>query len=189
MANTWKSVVEHNKWAEFCALVKSSVHTINKADSNGQMPLHWAAYYGRSRMAKFLIESGAAVNMPSEDGETPVLRAAARGKLDTVRVLTELKANVNTPNKDGWTPLHVSVYNGHTPVVKHLVEKCNALINTKNNDGDTPISDANSRGLKEIVTYLEACEVMRRAVVKVVMVGDVVPFCRDVRKIIAKYLQ
>jgi len=65
MADTWNSVIWGNKWAKFCALVNSSVHTINKADSIAWTPLHRAAHFGRSRMVRYLIQRGAVVNMPT----------------------------------------------------------------------------------------------------------------------------
>jgi len=109
MGNTWESAIESNKWAEFCSLVNNNVHMINKPDSADWMPLQWAALYGRSRMAQYLVQGGAVVNMQvKSNGWTAVYIAAVNGHTD----------------KDGTTPLHVSAFLGHTSIiVKHLVNK------------------------------------------------------------------
>jgi len=181
MANTWRSVICGNRWTEFCALANSSS---NKRDSKGLTLLYYAAYYGRIRMAQYLVQRGADVNMPKQsNGCTPVFIAASRGHTDMVRVLIELKANANTLDKYGWTPLHVSACYGKVSTVKFLVEKCDVRINTKAVNGTTPISSANKGGHTEIAKYLEAREEMR-----MVMECDVVPFRTDIRKVIVKYL-
>jgi len=193
MASTWESVIELNKWEEFCTFVNSNIHTINTPYSIYNLtPLQSAIYHGRPRFVKYLVQRGATTNVSDIHGRTPVywaaFRAAFMGYTDTLRVLAELKVDMNTPAKDGTTPLHVSACLGNISIVKYLVEKCHVRINTKASYGTTPISDANSRGYTAIAMYLEQQLVMRQQAVKMVMEDGVVPFCTDVRKIIVKYL-
>jgi len=93
-------------------------------------------------------------------------KAAADGKLSEV---TDLKAKGASPNWfNPWEPpgrgyqftsLHMAAGNGHTEVVKHLVEKCGADITAKVSYGETALEYAISRGTsgrEAVIKYLDA---------------------------------
>jgi len=87
--------------------------------------------------------------------------------------------------QDGCTALHFAALCGCMPVVKYLVEKCQAVITTQDKDGNTPINRA------EIYEYTNINHYLKAQVLKMVMGIDhnILPFYSGVRGIIVKYLQ
>lgn len=77
---------------------------INAVDNAGWTPLHWAAYFGRTWTAKYLIKNGAKINEQSKKqlsreypkGQTPLDVAKAAGKEDIIKILTEAGAKRGT---------------------------------------------------------------------------------------------
>lgn len=64
-------------------------------------PLHSAAFYGRTGVARLLLAHGADANRIDANGETPLHRAAFRQHPDIVRLLLENGAKVNVPSGSG----------------------------------------------------------------------------------------
>jgi ankyrin repeat protein len=62
--------------------------------TEGYSPLHWAARFGHTAMAEYLIRRGANVNADGGGGWTPLHFAAQRGHLETVKQLVARGANV-----------------------------------------------------------------------------------------------
>ena len=53
---------------------------INAIDKNKTTPLHLAARYGHDKIAKLLIEKGAAVTQKNTKGHNPLVTAILHGK-------------------------------------------------------------------------------------------------------------
>ena len=65
----------------------------------------------------------------------------------------EYGADINKENDVGFTPLYIACQNGHTNIIKYLVEH-GADINKEDKYGETPIYVANQNGYEEILKYL-----------------------------------
>lgn len=55
------------------------------------------------------------------NGYTALHDAAEENNVASARLLIEAGCDVNIQDIDGWTPLYVAVQNGHTEIVKVLV--------------------------------------------------------------------
>ena len=63
-------------------------------------------------------------------------------------------ADVDAQNEEGWSPLHAAVSQGHTNLVKVMVEKYGAKLNIQNENGTTALFHATSAGKYDIVKFL-----------------------------------
>ena len=139
------------------ALLMTAGADVNKADKDGETPLHCASRIDHTETVRLLIAAGADVNKANKRGETPL--HAATGKLNTeiviVKLLIAAGADVNKANKRGEPPLYRASHLGHTEAVKLLVA-AGADVNKAEKDGETPLQWASSVGLTEIVELLKA---------------------------------
>jgi ankyrin repeat protein len=60
---------------------------VNKKNKNGSAPLHWAAWWGNTEVAKLLIKAGVNVNDKDKYGWTPLRMAMSRSNDDVAEVL------------------------------------------------------------------------------------------------------
>ncbi|RPA86472.1 ankyrin repeat protein, partial [Ascobolus immersus RN42] len=92
---------ERERLAFALALINAGAD-IEAQDDLGQTPLHRAAWVGREKMVKFLLDAGA----DKGKGETTALHLACRsGHASVVRVLLEEKADPDLGDEKGVTPL------------------------------------------------------------------------------------
>ncbi|MDQ7825151.1 MAG: ankyrin repeat domain-containing protein [Candidatus Eremiobacteraeota bacterium] len=81
---------------------------------------------------------------------------AASGDVAKVTSALDKKPQLlNKPGEDGRTLLHIAAVQGHTPVVKLLVER-GADLNVKTADGKTPLKIALESGKTELAEYLKS---------------------------------
>lgn len=77
---------------------------INTKDPfGGSSPLITAAVFGKTDMARILIDSGADINFRNKDGSTALLSAAFFGRPEIVRMLLDAGADKSIKNKFGST--------------------------------------------------------------------------------------
>ncbi|KAJ7875121.1 ankyrin repeat protein, partial [Mycena olivaceomarginata] len=113
---------------------------INCRENDGWTPLHFAANNRHTQIFRFLAERHVNVNPPDKKGLTPLHIMARGGHADIVQFLIEHGADVNcrdiffvefahpvsdglrTVENDGCIPLHFAATNGHTQIVRFLVE-------------------------------------------------------------------
>lgn len=79
---------------------------------------------------------------------------AAKGRLELVKKYVENGADMNFHNYDRRYPLHLAVTEGHTDVVRYLLE-AGASVNAKDRWGSTAYDEAVKREDKEIMHLLE----------------------------------
>jgi len=128
---------------------------VNEKDSQfGTTPLHMAAFYGRTEIAKLLLRSKADINAVDNEGETPLLAALANNQKEMGELLINRGAKVNVMTKKGWTPLHFAVSLKDEDLVRLLVEK-GADLGAKTSEGSTPLDLAITAGHKEIEAFLK----------------------------------
>ena len=90
------------------------------------------------------------LNLLNGNGESPLMLAALKGELDLVEKMVKKGADVN---KTGWTPLHYAASNGHSAVIRLLLENY-AYIDAESPNGSTPLMMASMYGSPESVKLL-----------------------------------
>ena len=111
----------------------TKVHTLlcAKVDPNfaaaydGNYPLHYAAKFGNSRIAKKLILAGADVGKRNNSGQTPLMVASrsTRGKHTAcVKMFLQTDSKcVNSTDQDGGTALQQAILSSNKDTVKVLL--------------------------------------------------------------------
>ncbi|KAK6012024.1 ankyrin repeat protein, partial [Ostertagia ostertagi] len=80
---------------------------VNRTDSVGSLPLHYAAYVGDTTMMMMLIDSGADLNAQDTLGLTPLHRAVAALRYDVAELLINKGCDTTLACKLLQTPLHI----------------------------------------------------------------------------------
>ncbi len=91
--------------------------------SRASTPLITAAFPGKTKAAKMLIDAGADLNYQNADGSTALHTAAVFGKTETAKILIDAGIDLKIQNNDGSTALHSAAFFGRTEIVKALLEK------------------------------------------------------------------
>jgi ankyrin repeat protein len=71
----------------------------------GDTPLHSAAQWGHSEIAKLLVSCGADINAHNKFGESPLHYASVFRHKEIVWILLETDVNINTVDNKGYSPL------------------------------------------------------------------------------------
>jgi ankyrin repeat protein len=119
-------------------------------------PLHWAARYGRVKVAALLIAKGADLSAKTGEGEgwTPLHYAAAEGGPGVVRLLLDKGAKVGARGTEGQTPLHAAAGAGN-PQVIHLLLAKGADRAARDRKGRTPQDIARAKNHIAAVQMLQ----------------------------------
>lgn len=81
---------------------------VNEQGSQGDAPIHWAAFNGNSELVRSLLKAGADVNDQLDNGNTPLHLAAYKAHAAVIRVLLDNGADGTLRNRDGKTPLDLA---------------------------------------------------------------------------------
>ncbi|XP_073254183.1 uncharacterized protein [Porites lutea] len=106
-----------------CALLKRDMSIINDEDDASNTPLHVAALNGNDKVAKELLDRGAAIDARNANLWTPLDCAAAKGWVDAATVLLDADCPVDPTDKAKTTPLHLAAREGHVEMVKLLLSR------------------------------------------------------------------
>ncbi|KAL9627502.1 MAG: hypothetical protein Q9164_007590, partial [Protoblastenia rupestris] len=126
---------------------------INKNDTKGRTPLHWAACRGYLAIVQLLLEKGAVVDAKSGSGDTALLEAATYGRQAIVQLLLEKGANINACGRMGWSALCYPVCNEDQTLLLYLLEN-GAKTDTTNESHMIPLVLAVFKGSLAIVRLL-----------------------------------
>jgi pectate lyase len=101
--------------------------SVNKADTSGQTPLHYAAAGNHEDIAELLVSHGADVNAVAGTWRTPLGVAARTGSVDMAEFLIAHGANVD--GREGhWSPLQEAAYYSKEMVEVLLNKRANINI-------------------------------------------------------------
>ncbi|KAI7763013.1 hypothetical protein LZL87_011156 [Fusarium oxysporum] len=95
---------------------------LNKTDSHGWTPLHWAVSMGHKIMVEILLRSGASPDLPDLAGWTPTFWAAFKGHADIIEMLWRYDTAPFRCDVKGLTPLHWAISAGQTEIIKRLLK-------------------------------------------------------------------
>ena len=131
--------------------------------NRGNSLLHQAAYYGRTDLAKVMIDIGVDLDMQQQGvgsttsgkGWTPLMLASAEGHNDVVFDLIQAGADVNAKNELGRTALMFASIYGYYSIAKELLARgADPNILPNDNTGWTALIAAVNKGNVEIVKLL-----------------------------------
>ena len=138
----------------------------------GVSPLHFAAWQGRARMLRHLIDKGIDVDAPDVNGRTPLYAACWSGMEETVKVLLDQNATIDAPNANGATPSMGAARIGHAGIVRTLLE-AGADVNATDRHGHGLLEYASAGGRNAIVELLnERNTTVRRPLHVAAGIGD-----------------
>ena len=149
-----EQAVSWNDSAAIAAALKASPELINSTNEDGWTPLLSAAYAGKTKAVKILLERGAKVDVKDPDGERALSLATANGHADIVEMLLKKGANPNTPNEKGETPIFQACAAGKLECIKLLLDKHADVKHARGTDDMTPLDAASQSGYTEIVKIL-----------------------------------
>jgi len=94
---------------------------VNKPDSAGWSPLHYAAWFGSSTaILRVLLDRGAKVDALNDRHITPLYFASVAGHESQVKLLLERGADRSIASRTGYTPLRAAKVKGLDGVVALL---------------------------------------------------------------------
>lgn len=157
---------------------------LNRANPDGEMPLHVAVRNGRFVITRLLLEHGADIEVTNAQMQTPIYVALMTGrtqiaellyengaKLDADYLLHEVTRNqvgdrdvmdfliahgadINNLDANGNAPLHTAAQQGYRVVAKMLLAR-GADVNILNGDKHTPLKLAADNNRPELIDLLK----------------------------------
>ncbi len=100
--------------------------------------LHKAAYNGKLKAVKVLLEAGANIEAKNGHGTTALMNAVAQGHYRIVDKLLRSDADVHARDQGGVTAIHKAAWKGRNKIIERLIE-AGADVNEKRDDEVTPI--------------------------------------------------
>src|SRR5581483_371282 len=92
-----QDAVRSNDTNAVLAALRAHPDAINATNEDGWTALHTAAFSGKTKPAKVLLEHGASPDLTDPDGERPLSLAAANGYAEIIRMLLAAGAKPSTP--------------------------------------------------------------------------------------------
>jgi hypothetical protein len=102
-------------------LLKGNPDLVFSKDSNGAVPLHWAALNDRKDVAELLLANNAIVDARESNGQTPLHLAVFNHHNDVMELLLANKADVNARSNNGTTALSLAANKGYRDLVAVLL--------------------------------------------------------------------
>jgi ankyrin repeat protein len=159
-------LIQNGRRAEALRLIDSD-GDVNRVQSDGTTPLHWAVYREDPALVDRLLEAGADPSVTNRYGSSPLAEAVKIADAALVETLLEAGADPEAVNADGQTALMLAARTGSVDVAKHLIEH-GADVNAEESfRGQTALMWAVDGNFADLATYLveEGADVTTRAAV------------------------
>lgn len=115
---------------------------VNCRFDDGQTPLHLAAIFGHTAIAKYLLESNADTTVQDSSGATPLHEAVRYGHTEIARALLNAGADVNARDNLGKTPVMIIIPKDKIAETYKLLISFRADLSLKDMYGDTILHNA-----------------------------------------------
>ncbi|KAH8803520.1 hypothetical protein F5884DRAFT_508819 [Xylogone sp. PMI_703] len=130
----------------------------------GMHGIYWASRRGHRTLVDFLLDQGISPDAAVFDGQTCLIAAVQFNHLDVVNRLLEDEGlitekggyRVNHAARGGRTPLSIAAGNGHTEIVKKLLQHPQIQPDIEDNDKWTPLFWSISGKHLDVVQHLTA---------------------------------
>ncbi|OON16875.1 ankyrin repeat protein, partial [Opisthorchis viverrini] len=129
---------------------------LENQDHDAYTPLLLAAAKGNVEVTQILIEAGANIMAQEKTAKGIVYLCAETNEVDVLRLILnhpKAKELIELPNIYDDTPLHIAAKNGHSEIVKLLLEN-GAKVSSKNEKERTPFHNAAKYGRLRIARHL-----------------------------------
>lgn len=139
-------------------LLRQDKARVGEWSPDGFTPLHHAAFFGHSEVAKLLIEAGADIEAPSRNQQfaldaRPLHSAAAARELGMCAVLLDAGADPNARQHGEFTPLLEAAQNGDEALADLLLSH-GADVNARLADGRSAAELASEAGNQSLALRL-----------------------------------
>ena len=135
-------------------LIDKHNFSVNMADNDGWVALHFAARSGSYELVKYFVNKGSDIHLKTNDEENCLHISALYGHLNLCKTLLDKhNFDVHATDKDGWIALHHSARNGSYELVTYFAIM-EPDINLKTNDGKNCLHIAALNG------HLSLCKVL-----------------------------
>mmetsp|Transcript_19025 Transcript_19025/g.62560 ORF Transcript_19025/g.62560 Transcript_19025/m.62560 type:complete len:1014 (-) Transcript_19025:1090-4131(-) len=124
------------------AEVEEAIHLgadISGSDEHGMTALHHASARGNLPIVSLLVKYGADLDVQDATGMVPLHSAVVHDRVQVAARLMLAGCSVDETDLRGYTPLHIAASNGHTTLVRLLVELGGASLQTKTKLMLTPL--------------------------------------------------
>ncbi|MEI6519773.1 MAG: ankyrin repeat domain-containing protein [bacterium] len=115
--------------------------SVEKANEDGDSPLHFAAKYGNDTVVDELIKKGAGIGITDNNGDTPLHLAATA---PVVNLLIKAGAATDIMNKSKLIPVVTATDHGYTEAAMAMMTKAN--VKAANENGITLLHNFAGRG-------------------------------------------
>jgi ankyrin repeat protein len=137
-------------------------------DNKGRRPLHLAAQRGNVAMVAYILGLEGITNVDVCDkdllGLTPIHYAVASKRVQIIDLLKAKGGCVRSKDFSGRSALHHAISRGHLSTVERVMELGgDGDIYAADKNGSSPLDFARSKGVTEIVNFLEREETRLRA--------------------------
>ncbi|GMR48645.1 hypothetical protein PMAYCL1PPCAC_18840 [Pristionchus mayeri] len=120
----------------------ATTHDINKMDSSGCAPLHYACFVGNTHYIQQLIEHGALPDIKDHNRWTPLHRAVQKDNVEAVDRLLSAGANQWSSCKLQQTPLHVAASHNSLNSARLLLQLSPEHLNKTDKQGSPALHHA-----------------------------------------------
>ncbi|XP_069706374.1 ankyrin repeat and SOCS box protein 3 [Phaenicophaeus curvirostris] len=132
-------------------------YSVDVQDNRGWMPIHEAAAHNFSECLRVLVHAASSddyINSKTFDGLCALHLSARHGSLESLCVLLEAGADPNQVTTEETTALFLAVENGHTDIVKFLIQHGANVKGPHSWSGWNSLHEASFQGYTEIMKIL-----------------------------------
>ena len=146
----------YHGWLDF--IMTMTAYNCRSRDSNGCVPLHYAAAGNSISVVDYLItELGCDPTPQDSYGSLPLHIACLNGHLNaTVHFITEQLCGPNRRGQHGFTPLHYASQGGHMNIIQYLIAELGCDPKSPNSYGSLPLHIACLNGHLNVAKYFIA---------------------------------
>merc|ERR1712168_672068 len=140
------------KTALFMIRKDEEPNLLNRVDSSGRTPLHWACASRQIDIVKEIVNDEL-IDIKDDMGWTALHCACSSGAESIVALLCERGASVNAKTQNGQVPMHYVASKNNLAILPLLLQY-GARLNQQDKYGYSPLHRAASRGYEKMVEGL-----------------------------------